>query len=117
MRNGPRRGEVQYGYGSREGYQGNGQYSSQDSLPDSPYSSQSLDSHASQGGPGKIYIPVVHINLTVLENLMPRMPSDFCLLSKFCHKVKSSTFGKIDEHLCLEFCLKFRRSFRDSFLI
>lgn len=50
-RNGPRRGEVQYGYGSREGYQGNGQYSSQDSLPDSPYSSQSLDSHASQGGP------------------------------------------------------------------
>jgi hypothetical protein len=51
MRNGPRRGEVQYGYGGREGYQGNGQYSSQDSLPDSPYSSQSLDSHASQGGP------------------------------------------------------------------
>eukprot|EP00092_Neocalanus_flemingeri_P028583 GFUD01031039.1.p1 GENE.GFUD01031039.1~~GFUD01031039.1.p1 ORF type:complete len:647 (-),score=115.24 GFUD01031039.1:694-2634(-) len=51
VRNGPRRGEVQYGYGSREGYQGNGQYSSQDSLPDSPYSSQSLDSHASQGGP------------------------------------------------------------------
>jgi len=51
LRNGPRRGEVQYGYGSREGYQGNGQYSSQDSLPDSPYSSQSLDSHASQGGP------------------------------------------------------------------
>jgi len=49
VRNGPRRGEVQYGYGSREGYQGNGQYSSQDSLPDSPYSSQSLDSHASQG--------------------------------------------------------------------
>jgi len=33
----PRRGEVQY-----QGYQ---QYSSQDSLPDSPYSSQSLDSH------------------------------------------------------------------------
>ena len=52
MRNGPRRGEVQYGYGGRDGYQGNGQYSSQDSLPDSPYSSQSLDSHASQGGPG-----------------------------------------------------------------
>jgi len=51
MRNGPRRGEVQYGYGGRDGYQGNGQYSSQDSLPDSPYSSQSLDSHASQGGP------------------------------------------------------------------
>jgi len=51
VRNGPRRGDVQYGYGNREGYQGNGQYSSQDSLPDSPYSSQSLDSHASQGGP------------------------------------------------------------------
>jgi len=51
LRNGPRRGDVQYGYGSREGYQANGQYSSQDSLPDSPYSSQSLDSHASQGGP------------------------------------------------------------------
>ena len=40
---GPRRGEV----GPRLGG-----YSSQDSLPDSPYSSQSLDSHASQGGPG-----------------------------------------------------------------
>jgi len=51
VRNGPRRGEVQYGYGNRQEYQGNGQYSSQDSLPDSPYSSQSLDSHASQGGP------------------------------------------------------------------
>jgi len=37
----PRRGEVQY----QGGYQ---QYSSQDSLPDSPYSSQSLDSHAGQ---------------------------------------------------------------------
>jgi len=35
----PRRGEVQY-----QGYQ----YSSQDSLPDSPYSSQSLDSHTGQ---------------------------------------------------------------------
>lgn len=39
---GPRRGEVQPRLGG---------YSSQDSLPDSPYSSQSLDSHASQGGP------------------------------------------------------------------
>ena len=33
-----------------------GQYSSQDSLPDSPYSSQSLGSHASQGGPGNNYV-------------------------------------------------------------
>ena len=40
---GPRRGEVQPRLGG---------YSSQDSLPDSPYSSQSLDSHASHGGPG-----------------------------------------------------------------
>ena len=40
---GPRRGETQPRCGV---------YSSQDSLPDSPYSSQSLDSHASQGGPG-----------------------------------------------------------------
>lgn len=37
----PRRGETQYN--------NHGQYSSQDSLPDSPYSSQSLDSHPSQG--------------------------------------------------------------------
>ena len=44
----PRRGDVQYqgnGGGGGGGYQ---QYSSQDSLPDSPYSSQSLDSHAGQ---------------------------------------------------------------------
>jgi len=42
LRSGPRRGEVQ----GRPGQV----YSSQDSLPDSPYSSQSLDSHASHGG-------------------------------------------------------------------
>ena len=44
VRPGPRRGETQPRCGV---------YSSQDSLPDSPYSSQSLDSHASQGGPGQ----------------------------------------------------------------
>ena len=37
---------------SRGGYQ---QYSSQDSLPDSPYSSQSLDSQSTQGA-GRNYI-------------------------------------------------------------
>lgn len=43
-RGGPRRGDTRYG---PCGYS-NTQYSSQDSLPDSPYSSQSLDSHTSQ---------------------------------------------------------------------
>merc|ERR1740128_79405 len=37
-------------YGNSQQYS-NQQYSSQDSLPDSPYSSQSLDSHHSQQGP------------------------------------------------------------------
>ena len=43
----PRRGDVQY-QGNGGGGGGYQQYSSQDSLPDSPYSSQSLDSHAGQ---------------------------------------------------------------------
>ena len=38
--------ELSHEQNSRGGYQ---QYSSQDSLPDSPYSSQSLDSQSTQG--------------------------------------------------------------------
>jgi hypothetical protein len=50
----PRRGEIRYSRatsarGPQEQYSRGIQYSSQDSLPDSPYSSQSLDSHTSQG--------------------------------------------------------------------
>ena len=57
----PRRGDVQYqgnGGGGGGGYQ---QYSSQDSLPDSPYSSQSLDSHAGQttGNGGQTFFMVM----------------------------------------------------------
>ena len=53
MRAQPRRGEIRYNttahYADQQQQYRSNQYSSQDSLPDSPYSSQSLDSHTSQG--------------------------------------------------------------------
>jgi len=46
-------------------YRGSAQYSSQDSLPDSPYSSQSLDSHTSQGLGKSALEPVFRIRIQV----------------------------------------------------
>ena len=94
----PRRGDVQY-QGNGGGGGGYQQYSSQDSLPDSPYSSQSLDSHAGQttGSDDQTFFMV-----------MMGISFFFGQLNAIVEAIFSQTTGRRFISLCLFFVTIFR---------